>query len=130
MCVHRWPKTLTYKPNWWESFETKDTKRCILAHFERCFWKLKMMRKCWKQGQYIVHPDAIRLFFSEVGTAENFLKSKTIYGIFCRYLKLCSWSWNCWENFKSKDAKWCILVLFETIFRKFELLRKFWKQGS
>jgi len=32
----------------WESFETKDTKRCIL---ERCFWKLKMMSKSWKQGQ-------------------------------------------------------------------------------
>jgi len=35
----------------WHCWDSFDTKRCILAHFERCFCKLKMMRKCWKQGQ-------------------------------------------------------------------------------
>jgi len=39
-------------------------------------------------------------------------------------------SWNCWENFESTEAKWCILGLFETVFWKLELLRKFWKQVS
>ena len=101
----------------WKSFETKDTKRCIL---ERCFWKLKMMSTCWKQGQD----------FSEVGTAENILKPRTIYGALWRYLKRCSWRRNSWENFKSKDTKWCIMALFETIFRKLVLLRKLWKQGE
>jgi len=30
----------------------------------------------------MVHFDAIRFFFSEVGTAENILKSRTIHGAF------------------------------------------------
>jgi len=46
-----------------------------------------------------------------VGTAENVLKSRTMYGAFI-YLKQCSWSWNCWANFESQEAKWCIQVLF------------------
>jgi len=73
-----WP--INQRWHCWEHFETKDTKRCILAHFEWCFWKLKMMSKCWKQGQFI----------SEVGTAENILKPRTIYGALWRYLKRCS----------------------------------------
>ena len=139
--LKHWPINQSW--HWWESFETKDTKRCIL---ERCFWKLKMMSTCWKQGQD----------FSEVGTAENILKPRTIYGALWRYLKRCSWRWNCWENFKSKNTKrcilalfewflgswncwenleskeksWCILMLFETVAWKLELLKKMWKQES
>ena len=37
--LNHWPINRSW--HCWESFETKDTKRCILAHFERCFgsWK-------------------------------------------------------------------------------------------
>jgi len=34
------------------------------------------------------------------------------------------------EKIKSKDANWCILALFETMFCKLETLRKCLKQGS
>ena len=37
---------------------------------------------------------------------------------------------SCWESFKGKDTKRYILALFETVFLKFELLRKLWKQGE
>ena len=30
-------------------------------------------------------------------------------GAFWCYLKQCFGSWNCLENFESKEAKWCIL---------------------
>ena len=61
----------------------------------------------------MVHYDAIRTQFFR--TPENILKSRSMYGAFWRYLNQCFWSWNCCENFKSKDAKWCILPLFGTI---------------
>ena len=113
----------------WDSFETKDNKRCILAHFEQCF----VSWKWWGNVESkMVHSDAIRIFSSsEVGTAENILKSRTIYGAFWRYFKWCSWSWNSWENFKSKGRKWWILALFKTICMELELLvRTIWKHGS
>ena len=108
----------------WDSFETKDNKRCILAHFEQCF----VSWKWWGNVESkMVHSDAIRIFvLSEVGTAENILKSRTIYGAFWRYFKWCSWSWNCWEKIKSKDAKWWILALFKTILMK-KIAEKMWK---
>jgi len=36
--------------------------------------------------------------FLEVETTQNILKSRMMYGARWRYLKRCSWSWNCWEN--------------------------------
>jgi len=35
-------------------------------------------------------------------------------------------SWNCGETFEYKDAKWCVLAVFETILLKLELRRNFW----
>ena len=77
----------------------------------------------------MVYSDAIRTYFLEVGTDENMLKSRMMYGAFWRYLKQYYWSWNCWEFFKSNDAKRCILALYETMVWKLELLRTSWKQG-
>jgi len=37
--LKHWPINQSW--HCWESFETKDTTRCILAHFERCFWYLE-----------------------------------------------------------------------------------------
>ena len=37
---------------------------------------------------------------------------------------------NCWEKFESKEAKWCILALFETVFWKLKLLRKCWSKEA
>ena len=42
------------------------------------------------------------------------------------FLKKC---WKCWEKNEIKDAKRRILTLFESMFWKLELLRKFWKRG-
>jgi len=60
----------------------------------------------------------------EVGTVETILKARKLNGAFWRYLKRCFGSWNCLENFETKEAKWYILALFETVFWKLELLRK------
>jgi len=62
----------------------------------------------------------------EVGTAKKLLKARKLNGAFWCYLKRCFGSWNCIENFvERKRAKWCILALFEKLFWKLELLRKF-----
>jgi len=52
------------------------------------------------------------------------LKQRKLNGIFRRYLKRCFGSWNCLENVETKEAKWHIPALFETVFWKLELLRK------
>ena len=106
-----WPINQSWQ--YWDGFETKDTKRCILVHFERCFWKLKMLRKLWNQGWYMVHSGAISNDVLEVGTAEKILKTRKLDGAFWRYSKRCFGSWNCWEKFESTEAKWCIRVLFK-----------------
>ena len=77
----------------------------------------------------MVYSYAIWNYVLEVGTAENILKARTLNGAFWRYLKQYYWSWNCWEFFKSNDAKRCILALYETMVWKLELLRTSWKQG-
>jgi len=61
----------------------------------------------------------------KVGTAEKVLKARKQNGAFWRYLKRCFGSWNCWEKCESKEAKWCILAIFETVFWKLELFRTF-----
>ena len=126
--LKHWPINQSW--HWWESFETKDTKRCILAHFERCFWKLKMMRTFWNQGRYMVLSGGIWIDGLDDGTAWKTLKARTQNGAFWRYLKRCFGSWNCWEKCESKEAKWCILVLFEAVFWKLELFRIFWNKWS
>ena len=40
------------------------------------------------------------------------------------YLKRYVGSWNCLDNFESKEAKRYILALFVTVFWKLELFRK------
>ena len=82
----------------WETFEIKDAKRCILTLFETMFWKLALRRNFWKQGCKLVHTNAIDSMFSEVATAENSFKTKSINCAFFRNLKRCFWSLNCWEN--------------------------------
>ena len=49
------------------------------------------------------------------------LKAMTLNGALWRYLKRCFGSWNCLENVESKEAKWCVLTLFEMLFWKLEL---------
>jgi len=59
------------------------------------------------------------------------LKAMTLNGAFWCYLKRWFGSWNCClEHFESKEAKWCIVALFEKVFWKLELPWKCWKQGS
>ena len=120
-----------------------DLKWCILALFKTMFWKFELLRKLWKQGENVEHSDTIWNDVLEVWAAE---KKRTWNGVFWRSLKRCIVSWKCWEHVKSKgeqqcfgiwnwseivevmDDRWCILTLFETMFLKFELLRKLWKQ--
>ena len=71
-----------------------------------------------------MHTNAIDSMHSEVGTAEIPFKTRLLNGAFCRNMKRSFGSWNCWENFEIKEAKRCILTLFETMFCKLELRRK------
>ena len=81
------------------------------------------------QGHKMVHFGAIWNSVLEVGIAENILKSWTIDDTFWRYFKRCTWSLSWLERIKNKEAKWCILALFETMFCKLLVLKK-WKQGG
>jgi len=63
--------------------------------------------------------------FLEVENDEKMLKARTIDSASWRYKIIFFWSWNSWELFKIKDDIWYILSLFETMFVKLELLRKF-----
>ena len=78
----------------------------------------------------MVHSCAICNDLQEVGTAEKKVKARKLNGAFWCCLKWCFGSWNCLENVESKEAKWCIQTLFETVFWKLELLRNFRNQGS
>ena len=80
-----------------ETFEIKDANWCILKLLIWCFRKLELLR--------------------------NF-KARLLNGAFCRNLKLCFKSWNCWENVENEVAYLCILPQFEIMFWKLELLRK------
>ena len=90
---------------------------------------------CWekaeKQWPFMVHSGTIWIDVLEIGTAEKIwiqghlmvqsdaiLNSRTLNGVFWRTCNLKRYygNWNCWENFKSKDAKRCILTLFEIMF--------------
>ena len=73
----------------------------------------------------MVHSDTIRNDVLDVGTDETILKAKTQNGALCLYLKRFLGSWNTWEHFEIKDDVWCILTLFEMMFLKLEMLRKF-----
>ena len=72
----------------------------------------------------MVHSDAICNVVLEVRTAQKMLKPRKLNGALWRYLKRYFGSYNCIENVETKEAKWCILVLFETVFWKLELHRK------
>jgi len=64
-------------------------------------------------------------------TAEKKLKERRKDGALWCYLKWCFGSWNCLEKIESiKEAKWCILALFETVFGSWNCLEnvaKFYK---
>ena len=83
---------------------TLNVKWCIRTVFKTMFWSY------W---EHLETKDTILALFGEVGTAQNCLKSWTIYGAFWRYLKRGLGSWNWLEKGTSKDAKCCILTLFE-----------------
>ena len=89
----------------WESLETKDTQRCILKR-KYFFLKLEHLRTFWNQGHCMVHSGSIWNDVLEVGTAEKNLKARTQNVAFCRCLERFLTSWNCWENFESKEASW------------------------
>ena len=72
----------------------------------------------------MVHSDAICNGVLEVGSAQKMLKPRKLNGALWRYLKRCFGSQNCIENVETKEAKWCIMALFETVFLKLELHRK------
>ena len=96
-------------------------------YLKRCSWSWNSGQSQKKQGRKIVHSGAICNNVFEVWNDEKILKAWTQNSAFWRYLKLYFGSWNCWENVESKEAKWCILTLFETMFWKFEMLRIFFK---
>jgi len=121
--LKHWPINQSW--HCWESFETKDTKRCILNDvfgswkrwenveartIDGAFWRyLKRCScswNCWehlkKQGRKMVHSGAIWNDFSEVGTAEKLLKDWRKNNAFWCYLKRCFGSWNCLENLKPR----------------------------
>ena len=115
---------------WWENVENKDNRwqsEAIRNFFLSEIGTVE--RRFRKQLLYMVHSDVIWNDIRKVGTAEDILEARTQNGALWRFLKQCLRSRNCLENFKSKDAKWCMLVLFETMFLKLEMLRFFLKQG-
>ena len=56
---------------------------------------------------------------------ENFESKEAKWGILALLETLFGRSWSCLEYFENKEAKWCILELFEKVYWKLELLRKF-----
>ena len=126
--LKHWPINQSW--HCWESFETKDTKRCIIAQFERCSCKLKMMRTCLNQGRYMVHSNAIWNDVLEVGTTEKNLIASTQNGAFWRYLKWCFGSWYYLEHFESKKASWCIRTLFKRWFGSWNCLENIESTGT
>ena len=101
-----------------ENFKSKYTKWCILSLLETIFSKLDLLRKCWNEGRCMVHSGAIWNDALEVGTAEKTLKARKLVDAFGRYLKRWFGSWDCLEQFETKEAKWCIRTLFEECGRR------------
>ena len=126
----------------------KVAKRCLLTLFETMFWRLVLLRIVWRLGRVVLHSYAIWKDLLEIETAEKMLisrtlnsrtlkrcfmsskvlrkteKTRTLNGAFWHNLKRYFGSWNCWEKFKIKVAKWCLLTLFKTMFLKLEVLKK------
>ena len=94
---------------------------CIRQLFETIFLKLEFLRKIWKIWRLTVCSDVIWNNVLEVGPNENILRARCILALTVTIF------WNCWEN---KNDEWCIVALFQTMFWKYELLRRFWKQGT
>ena len=92
-CYERW--------NYWETCEIKDAKRCIMTLFETMFWKLEQRKNFWKK-----HAKWCFLsVFEKLGTAEKMLKTRSLNDAFCRNLKRCFGSWNCWEKNKKTTGR-------------------------
>ena len=87
------------------------------------FLKFKLWRKLWKQGENLLHLMLFETMFWNLELVSKFWNYGTIDGAFWHYFKRSSWSLSCRENFKSKEAKWCTLALFETMFCKLEMLK-------
>ena len=108
------------------NFENKDAKLCFYCYLKQHLGTLDNTNRLCLLSSTSLNSVKKTVFWSCWAK----LKPWTIYCALWSYLKRCFGSLNCWGNFKSKDAKWCILTLFEFSFRKLELLRTFWKQGS
>jgi len=106
-------ETMFLRWNCWEKIESKKAKWRILALFETIFRKLELLRKFWKQREKMGHSDALWNSVLEVETAEKKLKARKLNDAFWHYLKRFLGSWNSWENFESKEGRWCIRTLFE-----------------
>ena len=63
----------------------------------------------------MVHSDTILNDVLDVSAAEKKLKARRRNSVFWRSLKRCFVSWNCLKKAKSKEAKCCILTLFEEL---------------
>ena len=108
--------------NCWENVESEYANWGILALFvTMVLFTLQLLRKLYKQRCWMVYSKAIWNNVFEVWK----LKTRTLNSAFSIYLKLCfgTCSLNCWENFE------IILMWFESIFWKWELVRQFWNQG-
>ena len=108
---------------WWDNVESTGNRYCTLTLKENIVFG---SWNTWEQFELnddnMVHSGAIWNDVLKVGTTEIFFKARTQNDALWCYLKRFIWRWNCWEKIKSKDAKWCILMLFETMFLKLELL--------
>ena len=85
------------------AFKSKDAKWCILPLLETIFRKLEHLRTFWNLGRCMLHSDSIWNDVLEIGNGKKVLKARTQNGAFWRYLKQFLGSWNCWENFESKE---------------------------
>ena len=137
--------------NCWGNFKSKDSKWCMLTLFDvflgwNCLFQWNrgqwtVHTDTWKTGipcdfhglnfrrtPYFL--DVIYARTSLNGCPEfelmfwklellEMLIARTPNDVFSCSLKC---SWNCWENFEIKDAKQCILTLFETMFLFFKPL--------
>ena len=116
---------------WWDNVESTGNRYCTLTLKENIVFG---SWNTWEQFELnddnMVHSGAIWNDVLKVGTTEIFFKARTQNDALWCYLKRFIWRWNCWEKFESKEKKWCILMLFETVFWKLELLWKYWKKGN
>ena len=98
--------------------KAKTQNGAFCRYLKRFLGSWNCWRKKWNQGRCMVHSDAIWNDLLEVGTAVNSLRAWTQHCAFWCCLKRCFGSWNCLEQFETKEAKWCIRTLFEECGRR------------